>query len=103
MPKDLFGVARFCGILEKELSDTSSETAGNNRLTEARLTIKTTRGPYESATETSRRTAKRPPGPRHVLGIKFVQRFRAAPLQLLMELHEDYGDVVYSRMGPYRA
>ena len=47
--------------------------------------------------------AKRPPGPRHLLGLKLVQRFRAAPLPFLMELHKNYGDIVYSRMGPYRA
>ena len=46
---------------------------------------------------------KRPPGPSHLLGLKFVQRFRANPLILLMELRENYGDIVYSRMGPYRA
>src|SRR5262249_5640434 len=49
------------------------------------------------------RAANRPPGPRHLLGLNFVRRFRAAPLLLLMELHKNYGDIVYSRMGPYRA
>lgn len=48
-------------------------------------------------------TTKMPPGPKHLLGLKFVQRFRATPLPFLMELHKDYGDIVYSRMGPYRA
>src|SRR5215470_8869828 len=46
---------------------------------------------------------KRPPGPKHLLGFSFVQKFRAAPLELLDELHSNYGDIVYTRMGPYRA
>jgi cytochrome P450 len=37
------------------------------------------------------------------LGLKLVQRFRTAALPFLMELHKDYGDIVYSGMGPYRA
>ena len=63
----------------------------------------TLRFPYYSPTVINRPATKRPPGPRHLLGLKFVQRFRAAPLLLLMELHKNYGDIVYSRMGPYRA
>jgi cytochrome P450 len=46
---------------------------------------------------------KLPPGPKHLLGVKFVRRFRSEPLNLLMKLRQDYGDIVYSRMGPYRA
>jgi len=61
------------------------------------------RFPYYSPTVSNRPATKRPPGPKHLLGLKFVQRFRAAPLPLLMELHKNYGDIVYSRMGPYRA
>src|SRR5215470_8569095 len=45
--------------------------------------------------------AKRPPGPKHLLGFSFIQKFRAAPLALMDELHGKYGDIVYTRMGPY--
>lgn len=58
---------------------------------------------YYSPTVMNRPTTKKPPGPRHLVGLKFVQRFRTAPLQLLLELHKNYGDIVYSRMGPYRS
>jgi cytochrome P450 len=58
---------------------------------------------YMATTRDNRRSAKRPPGPRDWLGLRLIQRFRAAPLPLLLELHEEYGDIVYSRMGPYRA
>src|SRR5215831_11914331 len=59
--------------------------------------------PDYSSTVMNRSAARTPPGPGHLLGFNFVQRFRAAPLTLLMELHRKYGDTVYSRMGPYRA
>src|SRR5262249_51951201 len=49
----------------------------------------------------SRPAAGRPPGPNHRFGFKFIQRFRSNPLALLEELHRNYGDIVYSRMGPY--
>lgn len=50
----------------------------------------------------NRPATKRPPGPRGLFGLNVVQRFRTAPLPFLMELHKDYGDIVYSRMGPFR-
>lgn len=50
----------------------------------------------------NRPARKRPPGPRGLFGLNVVQRFRTAPLPFLMDLHKDYGDIVYSRMGPFR-
>jgi cytochrome P450 len=32
-----------------------------------------------------------------------VRRLCTAPLPFLIELHKEYGDIVYSRMAPYRA
>jgi cytochrome P450 len=58
---------------------------------------------YYSPTVINRPATIRPPGPRRLLGLKFIQRFRTAPLVLLSELRQAYGDIVYSRMGPYRA
>ena len=56
-----------------------------------------------SLSGTNRPAEERPPGPRELFGVNFVRRFRAAPLPFLTELHNRYGDIVYSRMGPYRA
>lgn len=50
----------------------------------------------------NRPARKRPPGTRGLFGLNVVQRFRTAPLPFLMDLHKDYGDIVYSRMGPFR-
>jgi cytochrome P450 len=44
---------------------------------------------------------KTPPGPNHLVGLKFIQRFRTAPLELIGDLHRQYGDIVHARMGPY--
>jgi len=63
----------------------------------------TRRFPHHASPVTHRPATQRPPGPRDLWGLKFVQRFRTAPLLLMLELHKHYGDIVYARMGPYYA
>jgi cytochrome P450 len=65
------------------------------------LIMKRTVAHYDSSTVMNTSIAKRPPGPKHLLGFSFIQKFRAAPLALMDELHRNYGDIVYTRMGPY--
>ncbi len=43
------------------------------------------------------------PGPKHLFGFKFIQDFRKDTLNFLLKLHKDHGDVVYARLGPYKA
>jgi len=44
-----------------------------------------------------------PPGPKHLFGLNFIHSFRKYPLKLIVGLHNQYGDIVHSRMGPYHA
>jgi cytochrome P450 len=46
-------------------------------------------------------TEQAPPGPKHLVGFNFIQRFRADPLKVIVDLHKEYGDTVHARMGPY--
>src|SRR5262245_54842684 len=45
-----------------------------------------------------------PPGPKDVtFGLRLGAQFKRDPLGWLSRVHEQYGDVVYVRLGPYRS
>lgn len=44
-----------------------------------------------------------PPGPKSFLGLENVRRFADNTLEFIQSVHEEYGDTVSFRMGPFRA